>query len=593
MKRLFGYILLLSLVFTPALVSQETEATRRSPGLGRLAVTYDLGSGQLDSALPFDVSFDLVAKDKTNKVRAVAVSLFQAKESFQVVACGPESKPSCSQESWRCIAERGPGAMVNTVWPTNHRPEDRAVDCSFTPDVATLAPVQKSAATTEAAFYLPFPPLRASREYQILLRYVERQDTPDTRAQEVLSEFRKRVPAHLERHLRNLAPQTDEQGAFPAFAGSLLDDLQGAARSRGLELIADPQDPLLQVLGAAGILPVEEELIQLLRREVPGLLTERQRFPLFVDQCKSQLLGMKSSLENLFTAIEGTRVNGVLPSDLRGMIQTANLTPLLEEDARDQVALLARAQVPDPCGETDASVLNSVTAAYADLEGNLRGLQQAVEQRQPSVVPLLQAASTAADTAFRLRDFTRRIAGARTRFDETVAELTDALTLAAVQDRILFARASTVGTFESRQKWQIAGDFGFAYAWDIDEAAPYIGTNFYFRPVNKQASLKGNPFRQPLRRLSSTIGVVLTDIGDGRTRDPLLETGKLSLLAGGGYRITDAVRLSVGAVLFQKRDPNPLIDDGSLAASPYASLSLDWDLQALVAWFGRVFRPSP
>lgn len=596
MKRRLGHILLLSFFFTPALVAQaQTEEDRRSPGPGLVAVTYDLSNGELDAALPFDVSFDLVVKDRSRTVRAIAVSLFEAEQPFQVAACGPTSNPSCPKESWRCIAERRLGTKAQDVWEIGHRPGDSTVNCSFTPDVALLAPVQQSTATEAQTFHLPLPPLRANREYQILLRFVPKQDPLDIRLQAILAEFRNRAPLTIEQHLSTLDPLTADQGAFRQFAQGLLADLQGAARSRGLELIADPKDRLLQTLGAAGNLPVEEDLIQVLKREVPGLLTERLRLPGLKTQCSGQLSSMNASLGSVLNAIDGARdATGKLPDDLVKKIQSANLSPLLESGAQNQIAAISRAQVSDPCAEIDSSILTGASAAYAVLQGNLRDLVKALPQPQPPpLTSLAQAATTAANDAFNLMDSTRRIAGARTRFDQMVTNLVTTLTQAAVQDRIIFARASTIGTFESRQKWQIAGDFGFAYGWEIGEAAPYIGTNFYFRPVNKQAPLRDiNPLRQPLRRLSATVGVVLTDIGDGRTRDPLIDTGKISLLAGGGYRFTDAVRLSVGVMIFRKRDPNPLINDNSLATSPYTSLSLDWDLQNLVAWFGRVFRPG-
>jgi hypothetical protein len=65
------------------------------------------------------------------------------------------------------------------------------------------------------------------------------------------------------------------------------------------------------------------------------------------------------------------------------------------------------------------------------------------------------------------------------------------------------------GNFETRHGWYVSMDAGLAYGWDINEAFGYLGTNIYFRPVNKDAPLQnfGGFGRSFSRRASALIGI--------------------------------------------------------------------------------------
>ena len=65
---------------------------------------------------------------------------------------------------------------------------------------------------------------------------------------------------------------------------------------------------------------------------------------------------------------------------------------------------------------------------------------------------------------------------------------------------------------------------------------------------------------------------------DDETRWQNLLGEKANLFVGLGYRLTRSLRLGGGFVLFQKNDENPLVDERSLAVTPYVSLSFDVDL---------------
>ena len=119
-------------------------------------------------------------------------------------------------------------------------------------------------------------------------------------------------------------------------------------------------------------------------------------------------------------------------------------------------------------------------------------------------------------------------------------------------------------------------DLGVLYPPELERATLTVGANVYFAPVNKHAPLRANGIRQ---RLALTFGLTVTNMRrEEETRWENLLGEKANLFVGLGYRLTRSLRLGGGIVLFQKNDENPLVDEQSLAATPYVSLSFDVDL---------------
>ena len=119
-------------------------------------------------------------------------------------------------------------------------------------------------------------------------------------------------------------------------------------------------------------------------------------------------------------------------------------------------------------------------------------------------------------------------------------------------------------------------DLGVLYPPELDGATLTVGANVYFAPVNKRAPLRANGMRQ---RLALTFGLTVTNMRrDDETRWENLLGEKANLFVGLGYRLTRSLRLGGGFVLFSKNDENPLVDERSVAVTPYVSLSFDVDL---------------
>ena len=157
---------------------------------------------------------------------------------------------------------------------------------------------------------------------------------------------------------------------------------------------------------------------------------------------------------------------------------------------------------------------------------------------------------------------------------------------------------TTSGTFTVRHPWYFGVDAGLAYAPAIGEIFPYAGINMYFRPVNKNAPL-GSLSGTVGRRLSIMIGYTWTDnllksdqraglFARNTTKDLEAGSANAMMVLGLGLRLTDSLRTTVGGVVFKQLDPNPLIPHAKLRATPFFSLSWDWDAVATIKAIGRL-----
>lgn len=146
---------------------------------------------------------------------------------------------------------------------------------------------------------------------------------------------------------------------------------------------------------------------------------------------------------------------------------------------------------------------------------------------------------------------------------------------------------STLGTFETFAGYYISGDAGFVVIPEIHKVLPYLGTNFYTMPVNRNVSLTQDGRWR--RRIAFTIGLTLSTVEDAQHARRSDLFGAQSLVLGGGVRITDVFRISAGGVVFNGKNPNPLIKKDRLAATPYIALSFDVNLARTFAGIGKLF----
>jgi hypothetical protein len=139
------------------------------------------------------------------------------------------------------------------------------------------------------------------------------------------------------------------------------------------------------------------------------------------------------------------------------------------------------------------------------------------------------------------------------------------------------ALTTTVGNFDTRKAWYVSMDTGLAIAPGLNEVFPYVGSNIYFRPVNKEA-----PPTVFLSRFSMLLGFTWTSNLNkpGETRP--LYGANANILLGAGLRATDVLRLTGGVLVLKGVNPNPLIDRTRIEITPFFSISADIDVAGIL-----------
>ncbi|WP_433931456.1 hypothetical protein AB3662_44595 [Sorangium cellulosum] len=172
---------------------------------------------------------------------------------------------------------------------------------------------------------------------------------------------------------------------------------------------------------------------------------------------------------------------------------------------------------------------------------------------------------------------------------ELNAKLIEAMNIADVRHDIeqnvgTLATSFKLGRAKTADVGNIASlDFGVAAAVPSggDEVklwlVPYLGVNIYFTPVDRTISIDqivGPRFRQ---RFSLTFGYTLTSPTlPGRTlKNFFLDRYPV---VGGGYRMSNYMRATAGAILYQLADKNPASTNTHLRAAPFGGFSLDGDI---------------
>lgn len=197
---------------------------------------------------------------------------------------------------------------------------------------------------------------------------------------------------------------------------------------------------------------------------------------------------------------------------------------------------------------------------------------------------LQRTIDAAASRAFVMRTTAANIAertAARERFVNAFAE--------GVREELRTLRllgSDTIGTYDTFSAWYVSADAGFAYAPDVQTAVPYLGANIYFRPINKDAPLRLKGGIK--RRVSATIALTMSSIADKQRKD-LFNTQ--SLVLGGGFRLTDTLRIGGGAMVYKEINSDPTATSSTdLAVAPYVSISFDWNVAKQFAGVGKLFQ---
>lgn len=443
----------------------------------------------------------------------------------------------------------------------------------------------------------------------------------------------------------------EESAAFAVKARATLDTQLGAIRSGDLsaqqssDLRAALGDDLLSQIGSDDREITSNTLFDpaLPQDQVSGQFNQRVRLvlepQLRIDGVLNGGGGTSYAVlqHDLRLALDAVRTDAALQRFVQLLDQAAvsnvNLATLLANEYADELALArlsndqaARAALGlDPAttdGEDLANTQDPIAAGQiADRYQQLSETLSNPDPRQLGLDELIQdalgngmtapyvkdltaaqrAALTAlgqgpiargAGLAFVLAGQAKTVAGSLTSRAKALDDLTATVKLATADFQL--ASSTTVGNFQTSQANYISADGGLMFASEIDEVVPYIGTNIYLRPVNKNAPLRSlGTFGQTFsRRFAITLGLTTSSVaeteGSVTLRDDLF--GSQSLVLGAGLRISDMIRIGTGALVFREDDPSPLINELSVSATYYFSVSFDLDVaSSFRGGFGRIF----
>jgi hypothetical protein len=138
--------------------------------------------------------------------------------------------------------------------------------------------------------------------------------------------------------------------------------------------------------------------------------------------------------------------------------------------------------------------------------------------------------------------------------------------------------------FKTRANTHISADLGVAVIPSLAKMTPYLGTNIYFRPVNRNEKLTW-AWSNMGKRVSLMLGLTIGSLAKPSYRADLF-AGSFNLITGVGLRVASFVRINGGAVWYSKVNPNPLISNNTFTGKPFVSLSFDLDVKTV---FNRLF----
>jgi hypothetical protein len=176
--------------------------------------------------------------------------------------------------------------------------------------------------------------------------------------------------------------------------------------------------------------------------------------------------------------------------------------------------------------------------------------------------------------AFRAANDGERLESNLRERETALVALVNRVTVLLLDER--FVEGTTVPDASTAQNNYISADGGLLYAGDLGAAALYVGTNFYLRPVNKDAPL--SQVSSFARRFAFTVGLTVSSVADEGSRRRADLFANQSLILGAGYRVTPSIRAGGGVLIYRKANDNPLVSDKKPWPTWYGSFSFDIDV---------------
>lgn len=146
-------------------------------------------------------------------------------------------------------------------------------------------------------------------------------------------------------------------------------------------------------------------------------------------------------------------------------------------------------------------------------------------------------------------------------------------------------------TVETSAPFKIVADAGLivcGFHKGFTEVTPYVGINYSFRYLDSDI-----PFRllknrlKFYQRLSINAGLTLTSLAKDKFRSDIF--GSNNIMLGGGYKLSHVFFVSAGTVIYNKLDPNPLLDKKKVSFIPYMGLSINLKISDALGDIAKVF----
>lgn len=140
-------------------------------------------------------------------------------------------------------------------------------------------------------------------------------------------------------------------------------------------------------------------------------------------------------------------------------------------------------------------------------------------------------------------------------------------------------------------KLHVAFDLGYAYVGQIDRGNAYAALHIYFRSIDTSLPLKNYKLKFwdfIGARTSFLIGTSIQSIQKDSVRKGIINND-MAIVTGLGFRLLPWFRINGGAYLYYLYDKNPLRTkkDYSFKASPFVSVSIDFNLSSFLGTFGN------
>jgi hypothetical protein len=163
-----------------------------------------------------------------------------------------------------------------------------------------------------------------------------------------------------------------------------------------------------------------------------------------------------------------------------------------------------------------------------------------------------------------------------------------------VDDNLILILISELQVWESLGVTSAEGDTkasvyisqsaGVGYSISTDKISSFLCYSFYSRPVNMEIPLSHYRGWDAIRtRLCLNVGFTFNDITTNKNAKVSGILGDKAIVVGAGFRLLSFLKVDVNSLIYHVNDPNPLIANKHVNASPLIGLTINMNIAKLLA----------